>query len=575
MNSRPEHLQGSSLTEQYRRQLDGGAAPDVLTFLASHPEATPRQCADVLLLDQYVCWREGAPRTAEYYLDGCPRVASDERLAVELITEEFGYRDQRGEEPTLSEYVDRFPQLREALADQLSEIDTSAQIAAFARTDAVLDTLRSTLLGETFRFQTTVEQDPRDVLPTHCDGAALLETAGGRLRDCMHELRFEPGEHLWRQGAPGDSLLVLLEGVVRITSTDPDGREQFIRRIGAGQVLGEMAVLAHGPRTADVIALSPVRALALPSESFQRLAREHPRIRVLLARLIATRMGHQSHDVLSGKTLNRYRIGPRLDRGGMSVVYQAEELKTSRPVALKMMSHDLVHDDGARQHFNREADLIESFDHPNICRMYGRFAAFHTYFIAMEFCRGQSLKTVLQSGPLPEEQVRRILGQVAGATAYAHASGVVHRDVKPSNIMLNPDGVAKLMDFGLARPLVDVASRSEGMVVGTPRYMAPEQAEGRRVGAPADLFGIGCVVYEMLTGEALFTSSDGGRLLRERAKWKPPNFEELLPGVEPALCNFLQQSLAAKPEEREVDLAELSGWGEPFEAATVLEQPRE
>ena len=287
------------------------------------------------------------------------------------------------------------------------------------------------------------------------------------IESSMFERRFEAGEPLMRQGDAGDSLMVVQEGEVEVFVTI-DGARHVLKRAGAREVFGEMALLTREPRTASVIALTPVRVLVLPAEDFHRLARSQPSLAEVLSRLTAQRLGEESRDALSGKMFHGYTIRRRLGRGGMAVVYAADEEATLRRVALKMMSHRLVFRDASKRRFQQEADLVESFDHPNIARMFGRFEAFHTFFIVMEYCDGPSLARVLaERGRFDVPTARRILGQLASALAYAHQRRVVHRDVTPANVLVTRDGVVKLTDFGLAMSLPGETGAPVGMIAGT------------------------------------------------------------------------------------------------------------
>jgi CRP-like cAMP-binding protein len=380
------------------------------------------------------------------------------------------------------------------------------------------------------------------------------------LESSMVERTFDAGDALMRQGDDGDCLMVVQEGEVEVAVTVENERH-VLKRAGGGEIFGEMALLTREPRTASVVALTPVRALVLPVEDFHRLARAEPALTEVLSRLTAQRLGGETHDALSGKVFHGYRIRGRLGRGGMAVVYEAEHVATGRRVAIKMMSHRLVFRESSRRRFQHEADIIESFDHENIARMVGRFEAFHTFFIVMEHCDGSSLDRVLaEGGPIDAPDVRRILGQLASALAYAHARRVVHLDIKPSNVMVNRDGIVKLMDFGVASPPSAAKEGTERTIVGTLPYMAPEQLAGEPCGVAADVYAVGGLAWEMLTGKRLFPGEDFVSLRNQHLAWSLPDIASALPGIAADLREFLLRSLAQDPDARTVNLREVASW---------------
>jgi CRP-like cAMP-binding protein len=395
--------------------------------------------------------------------------------------------------------------------------------------------------------------------------ATLPADALRLLEECMAEETFAAGSLLLSQGEPGTALLVVCDGQVEISVCDGGEQRHVISQCGPGDVLGEMALLTAEPRTADARALTPVRARILPAESFHRLARESPEISVVLTDLVAARLGRAGRDALAGKTLAGYQIIRRLGRGGMAVVYEAREAATRRRVALKMMSHRLVYDRNAQARFQREADLIESFRHENIIRLFGRFAAFHTWFMVMEFCDGRSLDVLIEErGRLPADACRRIVGQLARGLLHAHAAGVVHRDLKPSNVLVSHTGTVQLSDFGLA--LTAVEGDSPRVIVGTPQYMSPEQLAGEPVDRRTDYFALGCVLWEMLTGAPLVPESRLEDIMRRHAAWSVPVPPDDLTAVDPLLMELLQQCLQRSAADRRVDLEAVAGWAAPLDA---------
>lgn len=388
----------------------------------------------------------------------------------------------------------------------------------------------------------------------------LLDEIFGR----MESRRYAPGEHLIRQGDPGDCMLVMVDGIARIALRGRDGTADDIGRFSAGDVVGELALVAREPRSADVTAESAVRALALPADDFHRIAGHHPELGMVLTRLIGERLGRTARDGLGDKVVHGYRVLRRIGRGGMAIVYEAERDQTGQRVALKMMSHRLVYEGRALSRFRQEADLARAFRHRNIARVYERFGAYNTEFLVMELCEGTDLAGVLKrDGPMEEPRARHVLGQIGGALQYVHDRGVVHRDVKPSNVMLLADGTAKVMDFGVARAnyeTTDVTRTTPRTVVGTLTYMPPEQLAGGDVDARADIYALACVAYELLTGKPPFDGPDIVELIRQKASVRLAPAAEIGSGISAELHEFLERGLQPDADNRPASLSALGRW---------------
>jgi hypothetical protein len=238
------------------------------------------------------------------------------------------------------------------------------------------------------------------------------------------ERTYQAGDALLRQGDPGDALLVLLEGSARARLRDEHG-SHWVGRFTSGDVVGEMALVTREPRTADVIAESPVRVLLLPTATFDRLATRHLELCMVLTNVVADRLGQGARDGLGGKVVDAFRIVRCVGRGGMAVVYEAVEGTTGERVALKMMSHRLIYDSAALARFRQEAELVRSLEHENIARLQRLFPAYGTYFLVMEFCEGSTLADLVsRHGAFPEDQAKKILGQLAAATRAGEAANV-------------------------------------------------------------------------------------------------------------------------------------------------------
>jgi len=383
------------------------------------------------------------------------------------------------------------------------------------------------------------------------------------LRAAMVTRDLAAGEILFRQGDSADGLYVVERGEVTVTAHGQDGATVELGKSGAGDVLGEMALVCGGTRTATVMATVDTRLLALPVDAFESLCLGRPAVAQLLTEVVADRLGRGRQDALFAKSLEGYDIAARLGRGGMAVVYDATHTASGRRVALKMMSHRLVFDPASREMFDREGDLVASFAHSNIPKVLDRFAAFRTRFLAIEFVDGATLADLISPGRgLPVGVGVAVLGQIADALAYAHAAGVVHRDLKPSNLMLDTGGAIKLLDFGIALPRCD-----GGPPAGTPGYVAPEQFHGGAVGPEADYFSLGCIAFELVTGRRAFPDTDFADCLK-RSTLDLRSFRDLLPEADETLASLFDSALRRDPRERRVDLARLRGY-----AARVAHAP--
>jgi predicted ATPase/tRNA A-37 threonylcarbamoyl transferase component Bud32 len=273
-----------------------------------------------------------------------------------------------------------------------------------------------------------------------------------------------------------------------------------------------------------------------------------------------------------GQTISHYRIIEKLGCGGMGVVYKAQDLKLGRWVALKFLPEELTREREALERFQREACAVSALNHPNICTIHEIDEYEHQPFIVMELIEGRTLRTMVGQ-PICLESVSQLVGQIAKALRVAHAAGIVHRDIKPENIMVREDGLAKLLDFGLARLVPkDAQSLTEtievtalGRVLGTLRYMAPEQAVGQSVTSAADIFSLGIVLYELATGQHPFAADSSVGVIHSNLSQTPLRPSRLNPEIPSILDGLVLRMLERDPHLRpigaDVDaaLAELVG----------------
>src|SRR5713226_3078089 len=264
-----------------------------------------------------------------------------------------------------------------------------------------------------------------------------------------------------------------------------------------------------------------------------------------------------------GTKLGPYEIQSPLGAGGMGEVYRARDTRLERDVAIKILPAQLSSDPVRKQRFEREAKTISSLNHPHICVLYDVGHQDGTDYLVMECLEGETLAKRLEKGPLPLDQVLKFGGQIADALDKAHRSSVVHRDLKPGNIMLTPTG-AKLLDFGLAKPAVPLTTGAtltaaatpttpvtqEGTILGTFQYMSPEQIEGRELDGRSDIFSLGAVLYEMLTGQRAFPGKSQLSVASAILEKEPAPISSVKPMTPPTLDHAMRRCLAKDPEER-------------------------
>ena len=258
-----------------------------------------------------------------------------------------------------------------------------------------------------------------------------------------------------------------------------------------------------------------------------------------------------------GTELGGYRILEQVGRGGTSVVYRAEHVRLGRQAALKLLSPG-IGDADFSDRFLRESRLAASLDHPNIVPVYDAGEEDGLLYIAMAFVDGTDLKTLIgEEGRLPLRRALGIVGQVASALDAAHTRGLVHRDVKPANILVGPEDRAYLSDFGAVKELASAGTTRTGTFVGTLEYCAPEQIEGGEVDARTDVYALGCVLYEAVTGKPPFHRPSEVAVLNAHLHSPPPQVSKEAPDVPAALDPVVSKALAKPPLDRYATPGEL------------------
>ncbi len=295
----------------------------------------------------------------------------------------------------------------------------------------------------------------------------------------------------------------------------------------------------------------------------------------IVAKAIAADEYDSPAPALEGKNISHYRIVKALGRGGMGVVYEAEDVKLRRRVALKLLPNFLARDLHALRRFEQEAQAASALNHPNICTVYEVDEDQGLHFIAIELLEGETLKERIRRGPLAVREILAIGIEICDALDAAHSAGIIHRDIKPSNIVLTRRGSAKLLDFGVAKrlgremvqhaetlsqllpPDLDLRVTAPGAVIGTVAYMSPEQAAGHDVDARSDLFSTGAVVYEMAVGQCPFSGKDVADVLHAIQHRQPTALEQLRPKIPSRLVNIVRKAMEKERSLRYQSAAEM------------------
>src|SRR5215470_18063564 len=276
---------------------------------------------------------------------------------------------------------------------------------------------------------------------------------------------------------------------------------------------------------------------------------------------------------------NRFEILQLLGEGGMGAVYKAHDRELEKDVALKLIRAELARNPEILQRFKHEIILARQITHRNVIRIFDIGQADGHKYITMEYLEGRDLRVVLrEKGKLPPEEATKIVLQICRALEAAHGEGVIHRDLKPQNIMLDANGRAYVMDFGIARSAYLPGMTQTGALVGTPEYMSPEQAKGEKLDERSDLFSLGVILYELLIGQSPYYSETPLATLWKRIQEKATPLIEVDPTIPKELSDIVAKALEIEPENRFANAGEfaqqLESWlGVPTETTTTIALP--
>ena len=267
--------------------------------------------------------------------------------------------------------------------------------------------------------------------------------------------------------------------------------------------------------------------------------------------------------VIAGTRLGSYEVGAQIGAGGMGEVYEARDTKLGRNVAIKVLPAAFAHDAERIARFQREAKMLAALNHPNIATIYGLEHSDGTHFLVMELVPGETLADRVKADPVPVEEALKIAVQIAEALEAAHEKNIIHRDLKPANVKVTPEGIVKVLDFGLAKafegesggsdlansPTLTQAATMQGVILGTAAYMSPEQARGKSVDKRTDIWAFGCVLYEILTGKRVFEGEHTTDILAAVVRAEP-DWNQLLPSTPRKIRDLLQRCLQKDRAQR-------------------------
>ena len=351
------------------------------------------------------------------------------------------------------------------------------------------------------------------------------------------------GERFITQGEPGDACYVIEQGTCT-ARVEKDGQLETVARLKEGSIVGEMSLLTGEPRSAHVFAETDLKLWGLTRTRYDSLDRQYPELRAFLTTVL-TRW-FDSRKVIAERRIGKYALTDVAGQGAYAIVYKGLHRDLGMPVAIKMMRHDMAMEPEFIDGFHREAKTIAGFRHENIVKIFDIEEKYRTVFIIMEYLEGRPLRQVLKAaGRLPPQKVVKYVRQICNGLRYAHQRQIVHQDIKPGNIFILPEDQVKIVDFGLSVPC-----GTEAMMTGTPYYMSPEQIECLPVDIRADIFALGIMTYEMLTGNRPFAETDAWKVMDLHVSQDIPDPAEAEADIPEPLREMIRTACARDPQKR-------------------------
>jgi len=368
--------------------------------------------------------------------------------------------------------------------------------------------------------------------------------------DRMIYRHVKAGERFVVQDAVEDTAYIIQRGSCLVI-VEKNGELHPVDHYGEGDIIGGLGILTGEPRRAHVEAETEMDLWAMTRAQFDEMTEKDPALLDFVTELVADRL--DSRRPTAYRTIGKYAATDIIGRGAFSIVYKGRHIGLNMPVVIKMMRHDMALYPDFLDSFRNEAKTIAGLTHDHIVRVYDFEERYRTLFIIMEYLRGDSLKNMIcHLRAIPPKLTADFLIQICSALAYAHKRGIIHRDINPSNIMVQPDDQLKILDFGLAC--------STGMEdfsnTGTPYYMAPEQIDGGPVDPRTDIYALGITAYEMLTGRRPFPEDNAIALLDMHLTQDIMDPGQLVPDIPDELRKFILTAARCDPDRRYQDVGQ-------------------
>jgi len=366
--------------------------------------------------------------------------------------------------------------------------------------------------------------------------------------DKMIYRHVKAGERFVVQGELEDTAYIIQRGSCLVI-VEKDGELHPVDHYGEGDIVGGLGILTGEPRRAHVEAETDMDLWIMTRDQFDEITDQDPALLDFITELVADRL--DSRRPTAYRTIGKYVTTDIIGRGAFSIVYKGKHKVLNMPVVIKMMRHDMALYPDFLDSFRNEAKIIAGLTHDHIVKIYDLEERYRTLFIIMEYLRGDSLKDMIAHlRAIPPKLAAKFLVQICAALAYAHQCGIIHRDINPSNIIVQPNDHIKILDFGLACP----PGTEDFSSPGTPFYMAPEQIDSGPVDMRTDIYALGVTAYEMVTGRRPFPEDDVKALLDLHLTRDIGDPGHIVADIPPPLRQFILKSARCDPDQRYQDM---------------------